>query len=256
MAKIGFIGTGGIAEAMVRGLAGEGHEIFVSKRSAATSAALADAFDEVQVMGNQAVLDAADDVFLCLMADQAEGVLGSVTFSPGQRIVSVMLGVDLAALNRLCTPVEEIAITIPLAFIRSGGCPLPVYPESRMLNDLFGARNVVIRLGEETALNPHFAATALCSTVFDQLKTGADWLGGLTGDKRAAESYVVALLSGFLANTPTDGATRIDAALASLDTEGGLNQTLRERMRGAGMNDRLREGLDSFRLRLNLPVKD
>ncbi|MEE9587974.1 MAG: NAD(P)-binding domain-containing protein [Hyphomicrobiaceae bacterium] len=255
MAKIGFIGTGAIAEAMVRGLAGEGHEIFISKRSAATSAALADAFSEVQVMENQAVLDAADDVFLCLMADQVEEALGSLTFCPGQCIVSVMLGVDLAALTRFCAPAEEIAITIPLAFIRSGGCPLPVYPESRMLNDLFGARNVVIPLGQEAALNPHFAATALCSTVFDQMKTGAEWLAGLTGDARAAEAYVVALLSGFLADTPTDGAGRIDAAIASLDTEGGLNQTLREQMRSAGMNDRLRDGLDSFRPRLNLPPK-
>jgi pyrroline-5-carboxylate reductase len=255
MARIGFIGTGAIAEAMVRGLAGEGHEIFISKRSTDTSAALADAFREVQVMENQAVLDAANDVFLCLTADQMEEVLGGIAFRPGQRIVSVMLGVDLAALARLCDPAEEIAITIPLALIRSGGCPLPVYPESQMLDDLFGARNIVIPLGEEAALNPHFAATALCSTVFDQLKTGAEWLADLTGDARAAEAYVVALLSGFLADTPTDGAGRIDAAMASLDLEGGLNQTLREHMRVAGMNDRLRNGLDAFRPRLNLPDK-
>lgn len=256
MAKVGFIGTGTIAAAMVHGLAGQGHEMFVSRRNAAVSAALAASLDEVRVLDNQAVIDAADDIFVCLMADQAEEVLGGITFSPGQRIVSVMLGVDLATLKRLCAPAEEIAITIPLAFIRSGGCPLPVYPQSRMLNELFGERNVVIDLGEEAALQPHFAVTALCSTVFDQLKTGANWLGDLTGDRRAAEAYVVALASGFLADTPSDGAGRIEAALASLDTEGGLNQTLREWMRAAGMNEQLREGLDAFRGRLGLPARN
>ncbi|MGO4851637.1 NAD(P)-binding domain-containing protein [Phaeovulum sp. W22_SRMD_FR3] len=255
MARIGFIGTGAIAEAMVRGLAGRGHEIAISRRSAAISSRLAEAFSDVQVMENQAILDRSDDVFLCLLADHADEVLRRIAFRPGQRVVSVMLGVNLATLTRLCAPAREIAITIPLAFIQSGGCPLPVYPDSAMLRDLFGARNIVIPLAEEAALSPHFAATALCSTVFDQLRTGAQWLGGLTGDPRAAESYVVACLSGFLAGTPADGAGRIDAALASLDTEGGLNQTLREHMRAAGMNDQLREGLDAFRPRLGLPAK-
>ncbi|NQV67649.1 MAG: NAD(P)-binding domain-containing protein [Rhodobacteraceae bacterium] len=32
--KIGFIGTGRIAEACVRGLAGKGHDIYITERSA------------------------------------------------------------------------------------------------------------------------------------------------------------------------------------------------------------------------------
>ncbi len=255
MAKVGFVGTGGIAEAMVRGLVGRGHRIFVSERSAARAATLAKAFPEVTVGTNQEVLDAADDVFLCLMAEVAEPVLSGLAFRPGQRVVSAMLGVDRAALRRLCAPAGEIAITIPLPFIRAGGCPLPVFPESAMLTELFGADNVVIPFADEAALNPHFAATALCSTVFDQLRTGAGWLASLTGDPAGAEAYVTALLAGFLAETPKDGAGRIDAALASLDTEGGLNQTLREHMRAAGANETLLAGLDGFRGRLGLPAK-
>ena len=55
MARIGFIGTGEITAAMVRGLTGQGHEILVSERNAKTAAALADAFSDVQVAGNLAV---------------------------------------------------------------------------------------------------------------------------------------------------------------------------------------------------------
>lgn len=253
MSHIGFIGTGTIAEPMIRGLAGRGHRIAVSRRSEQISAALEADIAEVTAMDNQAVVDASDDVYLCLMADAAEDALAALTFRPGQRIVSAMLGVDLAALRRLCAPAADIAITIPLGFIRSGGCPLPVYPESAMLTAHFGARNTVIPLADEAALAPHFAATALCSTVFDQLRVGAGWLGGVTGDPAAAESYVVSLLSGFLAGVPADGKGRIDEALSSLDTEGGLNQTLREHMRAGGVNERLTGGLDGFRARLGLP---
>ena len=253
MARIGFIGTGAIAEAMVRGLAGRSHEIFVSRRSESTSKALAAEFADVTAMDNQAVIDAADDVYLCLMDEVAVETLPTLSFRPGQRIVSAMLGVDIAALRRLCAPVEEISITIPLRFVRAGGCPLPVFPDSPMLVAHFGDRNLIIPLAEEAALNPHFAATALCSTVFDQLRTGSGWLASLTGDPKAAEAYVVALLSGFLADTPTDGEGRIDEALLSLNAEGGLNQTLREHMREGGANERLLDGLDSFRERLGLP---
>lgn len=63
-------------------------------------------------------------------------------------------------------------------------------------------------------------------------------------------------LAGFLAETPKDGAGRLDTALASFDTEGGLNQTLREQMRAACADTALLADLDGFRVRLGLPPRD
>lgn len=253
MARVGFIGTGEIAEAMARGLAGRGHSLVVTDRNAARAAALAAEIPELSVAGAQAVLDRSDIVFLCLMKRDAEAALGPLAFRSDHRIVSVMLSVPAADLARLCAPATEIAAAIPLPFIREGGCPLPVFPESAALRELFGDRNRIIPLASEDGLNAHFAASALCSSVVDHMKAGAEWLAGLTGDREGAEAYVVGLIAGYLAETPKDGKARLAAILESLDTPGGLNTTLREHMRASGANAALREGLDGFRPRLGLP---
>lgn len=234
MARVGFIGTGEIAAALARGLAGRGHEIVVSERGAGFAAALDAEIPELSVAANQDVLDRTDVVFLCLMERAAEEALTPLNFRRDQRIVSVMLAVDLATLARLCAPAKEISITIPLPFIRAGGCPLPVFPESTALAELYGDRNTIIPLGSEAAIPPHFAASAMCSSVYDHLMTGAEWLAGLTGDKAGAEAYLIALIGGYLAQTPLDGKDQLAAVLESLDTEGGLNTTLREHMRMRG----------------------
>lgn len=255
MARVGFIGTGEIAAALARGLAGRGHEIVVSERGAETAAALKAEIAELSVAANQDVIDSADIVFLCLKKPVAEAALAPLRFRAGPRIISVMAAVDLSTLARLCAPAREISITIPLPFIRAGGCPLPVFPESAALAELLGDRNPIIPLGSEAAIPPHFAASAMCSSAFDHLKTGAEWLAGLTGDKAGAEAYLVALIGGYLAETPLDGKDRLAAVLESLDTEGGLNTTLREHMRARGANAALVDGLDGFRERLDLPPK-
>lgn len=252
MAKIGFIGTGEIAAAQVQALSGQGHAILVSERNRTVAAELASAHSDVGIAPNQAVLDKSDIVILCLMAAMARQELPKLAFRPDHRIVSVMVDVGLAELGELCGPATSFTITIPLPFIARGDCPLPVYPDNGVLRELFGEKNPIIPLADEAAMNPHFAASAMCSVIFSQLRTASDWLSAHTGDAAGAEIYFASLIGGYLADTPKDGADRLGAALASLNTEGGLNQTLREHMRAAGANAALTAGLDGFTDRLGL----
>lgn len=250
--NIGFIGTGEIAAAMIHGLEGKGHAIFVSERNAHVAADLANEVPEVTVAPNQSVLDQSDVVFLCLMAGVAREVLPDLAFRAEQKIISAMVDVDLAALAELCAPATEIAITIPMPFIAKGGCPLPVFPESEALRALFGADNQIIPLSEEAAMNPHFAASALSSVLFSMLDTGADWLAAHTGDARGAETYVSSLFAGYFRHLPTDGDGRFAEVISALSTTGGLNSTLREHLKREGAYDTLLSGLDGFEERLGL----
>ena len=253
MARIGFIGTGEIATAMVAGLANQGHQITVSKRNVGHSAKLADRFNEVTVANNQAVLDDSDFICLALMKDVAEAVLPTLKFKDDQRIVSVMVDVDLDSLQSLCAPATDISITIPLPFIETGKCPLPVYPDTGSIRELYGERNMILPLNSQVALNAHFAATAMASGMIAQMQTLSTWLADLTGDATAAEIYVVGMLGGCASSLPVDGQQRLSEALQALSTEGGLNATLRAHLDNAGVQAALIEGLDSFRLRLGLP---
>lgn len=250
--NIGFIGTGEIAAAMVHGLEGDGHAIFLSERNKDVAADLSAEVAGVSIHPNQDVLDKSDVVFLCLMADVALEILPDLIFREDHQIISAMVDVDLEKLAELCAPATDIAITIPMPFIAKGGCPLPVFPESPALRTLFGEDNIIIPLAEEAAMNPHFAASALSSALFSMLDTGADWLGAHTGDARGAEAYVAGLFAGYFRHLQTDGDGRFGEVIASLSTTGGLNATLREHLKREGAYDALLSGLDGFEERLGL----
>jgi pyrroline-5-carboxylate reductase len=246
--RLGFLGTGEITAAMVRGLQGQGHTILISPRNAQVAATLAAEVAGVTIAPNEQVVAGSDVIFLCLMARVAEDVLPSLPFRAGQSVISVMVDAPLARLRQLRFPANDIAITIPLPPIAKGGCPLPVYPACAALDALFGDRNLILPQASEQALNAHLGASALCSPILDQLLTATDWLAAHTGNPAAAEAYIAAMIRAYLPEIATQG--DLAAALKKLSTEGGLNVTLRAAM--APAKDGLRRGLDGFHARLGL----
>lgn len=253
MARIGFVGTGKIAAAMVRSLAGKGHRICVSERNAETARALAAEIPEVSIARNQEVLDNSDVVILCLLKTVAGAVLPDLRFRDGHSVISVMVDVTNAALHDWCAPARDICTTIPLPFVAVGGCPLPVYPASEALEALFGADNLILPQTTEQALNAHFAASAMASAVMTQMREASDWLAGQTGNATAAEAYMIALFSGMFNGLEAGKSDQFEGVLQSLSTEGGLNATLRAKFEQGGVLDLVQDGLDGFRGRLGLP---
>ena len=247
--RVGFLGTGEITAAMVRGLKGQGHRILVSPRNTAVAASLAAEIPEVSIAPNDQVVEGSEVIFLCLLARVADEVLPTLPFRADQAVISVMVDAPLTKLRQLCAPATEIAITIPLPPIAQGGCPLPVYPASPALDALFGARNLILPLQSEAALSAHFGASALCSPILDQLATTTDWLAGFTGGPGSAEAYVAAMIRAYLPERASHG--DLAESLRKLSTEGGFNATLRAAMTPA--KDDLRRGLNGFRKRLGLP---
>lgn len=249
--RIGFIGTGEIASAMVHGLAGQGHQIMVSGRNADVAAGLAAAVPEVSIAENAEVVAGSEVVFLCLMADVARQVLPELVFHRGQAVISVMVDVPLDQLDSLCAPATDIALTIPLGAVATGGSMLPVYPESPALSALFGQSDTVIPVQSEQALNAHFAGSALSAPLLALMRSGAQWLGDQTGDAQAAEVYVAGVFEGFLRQMRTEG-LGFEALLQGLATEGGLNAHLKAHMLKAGAHEALAEGLEQLKPRLGL----
>lgn len=245
---VGFIGTGAIAASQVKALTGKGHSIWVSPRNLDMAAELAK-LPDVDIKSNREIAAEADTVVLCLLADVARSVIPDLEFKSSTKIISVMVDFTLAELQKTCAPAREIAITIPLPFIETGGCPLPVFPadQTGLVETLFGNTNTIIPVETENGLNAHFAATALCSTTLAQVQAASHWLSTHTGNAKSAEDYIAALIAAQFSTLPKGG---IKEALQGLSTEGGLNASLRAHMKSA--ENQLTEGLKSFEPRLKL----
>lgn len=238
--RIGVIGCGVIASAAVRGIAGDGHQITLSERSAHLSAGLAAEFDDVTVAPNQAVIDTSDVILLGLMAEVAVGVLEPLEFRKDQRVISFMAGATLKDVAALVRPAEAAAIVIPFPGIAKGGSPILVLGETDLVAALFGEDNRLFPLNSDAELSAYLCAQAVLSPVACIVGEAANWLGERIANRAAGEAFLRELVASSLSDSDTT--TLIDA----LNTPGGYNQRLRLHMEDNGLGPNLKAGLDKL----------
>lgn len=235
--RIGILGTGTIASAVVRAIAGDGHQITVSERSATRAAALAQDCACVTIAPNQTVLDRSEVVILGLLAETAAQVLPGLAFRPGQQVISLIAGARLAQLAPWVAPARAETVMLPYPSIAQGGSPILACGETALIETLFGARNRIHRL-DEAELTDWLAAQAVLSPVALLVRETAVWLATRSRDSAAGEAFLRDLVGTSLAAGP------VADLLVALDTEGGYNQRLRRHMERAEMVSDLRAGLD------------
>ena len=238
--RIGVLGTGTIATAVVHGIAGDGHQIVVSERSAANASLLAAAYDEVAVAGNQAVLDQSDVVFLGLMAEVAEKMLPGLSFREDQRVVSFMAGASKDEAADMVAPAVLEAVVMPFPGIAEGGSPVLALGGTELLEELFGARNAVYAVQSDAELAAYLSAQAVLSPVARMVETAGSWLAAREAVPGAGEAFLRHLVASSLQGTQS--AELIEA----LNTEGGYNQRLRVHMEEGGMVQDLQGGMDAL----------
>ncbi|MCF3595005.1 NAD(P)-binding domain-containing protein [Rhodobacteraceae bacterium LMO-12] len=238
--RLGFIGTGTIASAVVRGVAGDGHQIVVSERSVPLSSALAAEFDNVSVANNQGVLDQSDVVFLGLMAEAARGVLGALEFRADQRVITFMAGATLSEADAMVRPASAVAIMMPFPGIATGGSPIMMQGDAGLIEEIFGSRNTVFALKDADEMAAYLVAQAVLSPVARLVGDAAEWLGERVSDADQGEAFLRMLVASSLAGSAC--APLIEA----LNTPGGYNQRLRVHMEESGMGKALTAGLDGL----------
>ena len=248
MSPVGFIGTGHIAAPMARHLATKGHDICVSRRNADIAAKLAAAIG-ARIMDNQQVLDTCDIVVICLRPHIADEVLKTLRFRPDHRIISVMAGVPLERLRALCAPATEFEITFPVGCIEQGGCPLPAYPDTRILSELFGPQNPVFAVSSQDALDAYLSGCAFLPGLLDMLATASGQLAEKTGDVAGAEFYLTQLAAGYLSALPR-GAGQLACARDGLATPGTYSLAMTRSLHAENVHTGIATALNTFESRM------
>ena len=234
--RLGFIGTGTIASAVVEGIAGDSHQITVSERSRARSADLAARFG-VAVADNQGVADASDVLFLGLLPDQAAEVLPALRFRPDQQVISFMAGVALDTLSSLIAPATPVAVMLPFPGIARGGSPIIAMGQTDLIETLFTPKNSVYTVENDTELTAYLCAQAVLSPAVKLVSDAARWIAPKVTDPAQAEDFLRVLVgSSLMAND-------LAPLLQALNTPGGYNARLREHMDAAGVPEVLEAGL-------------
>lgn len=248
----GVIGVGAIAAAIVAGLCdgvATAPPMLLSPRNADVAAGLAARFPSARVQAdNQAVVDGADVLILCLRPGDAEAVLAPLRFRADQAIVSAMAGVAVERLAPLVAPARDIARAIPLPAVARREGATPIHPATEAARALFESLGGALTPPSVAAFDALSAASGTIAAHFAALDAIARWLSA-HGIPEADGTRHVAGVYSALATSLRDGRSFSEHA-AEFTTSGGLNALFRAHMAEAGTFDAVATGLDRVYARL------
>ena len=178
--KIGFVGTGTMSSAMVRGLstlAQPPSQIIVSPRNADKAAALQQEFPSIVSSGtsNQDVLDRSDLVFLGVLPRLAEEVCSALQFDAHHTVISLISTAPLASLREWCAPSEVgRAIPLPPVALHKGATILS--PPLPLSVQVFSALGTAVPVETEEQMKKMMPVTGLMGQFYAQQRSTQDWL--------------------------------------------------------------------------------
>lgn len=237
--RIGILGTGRIAAAMVQGWVSAGIDpasITCSPRNRQVAARLAAEFGVVAAASDADAVDRADVVILSVPPAAAEEVLASLSFRPTQRVVSVAAGVPLHALGPAARP-AGIARAMPTTAAAVGVTPIPILGGDGMVEEVLSVLGTLVPVADEAAFEVACVSLSTYAWVLDLLGRSAVWSfrNGLDPEASrvlAAETFAAA--GRMVADLPERPVHDIAKEAAA---PGGLAAAGLARLAGAGVNE-------------------
>lgn len=251
--RLGFIGTGTIAAAIVEGLhaASSRHSIILSPRNEATASHLAAQFADIQVAPtNQAVLDGSDTVLLAVRPQIAHSVLSELRFRPEHRVISIIPAVTLEYLRGITAPAAAVTRAVPLPSAARRQSPTPIFPADPEVKATFNELGVAIELDHEEEFEVFTTATAIMSSYFRFAETVASWMQGEGIAATKAQAFVSQMLRGLSGTAAGSPQSTFADLVVDHQTPGGLNEQVLNSLTEADAFKSLDHALDGILARL------
>lgn len=253
MQALGFIGTGTISAAMVRGLKASplaDWPVLLSPRNAELACALSASLPGVTVASdNQAVVDGAEMVILAVRPQVAEAVLRPLRMRADQTVVSLIAGLSIDTI-KFRTGAGKVCRAVPLPFVETCSDVIPVFPPDPEVLALFKALGTALPVADLATFEIYSASSALMGTYFGILETAEAWAIAEGLPPVDARAYLAGLFSN-LGDVLRDSKSSLHDLRVAHSTRGGLNEQVFARFSkaggGTGLRDALKSVLDRIR---------
>jgi pyrroline-5-carboxylate reductase len=252
--KLGFIGTGALASAIVTGLkslADDDLSILLSPRNERTAASLASRCSGVRIAAdNQAVLDGSGIVMLAVRPQVAREVLSELAFRPNHHVISLFGTLSRETVVPLTAPAGRVTRALPIPMVAQRQGATLVYPPDPLVSSLFGRLGKVIEVEDPAEFDALATATATFATYFRYLDTIQTWLQWHGVEHTRARDYVASLYKA-LGNAP-ESAPNTDFMHLSQEyaTRGGTNEQVLRELNERHLFNAISEGLDGVHRRI------
>jgi pyrroline-5-carboxylate reductase len=247
---IGFVGTGAIAEAMVRGLLSApavASKVVVSPRNVEVASRLATEFPAVHVAeDNQTVVDLSDILVLSVRPQIAEEVIRALRFRGRQPVISVIATMDRRRLFEWIDVGVILTQAIPLPFVANREGVTAIFPPDKETSALFASLGTAVECETKEEYDLLAVASALMETYLGVLENAVAWMEqqGMTGEK--ARAYLAPLFLSLAQAAVRNPHITLDVLKRGFSTPGGLNEQAFQDFSRLGGGDALRQAMNGI----------
>lgn len=243
MTRIGILGVGHLAEFLMRGAAGSGFSFLLSPRSPERAARLGAEFGATVAADNQAVVDGADLVLVCLPAADGLGLLRGLRFRAGQSVLSCMAGTRIAPLAEAVAPARAACAMMPGLANAYGMGPSLIHPDAPDWLPFLSACGPVHAVADEAAFTAATSFGALSGASFFLMDRLIRWFTAQGLEEGAARQLVAETLRGNAEVLLRDPAP-LSVIRRGIATPGGITEMLVSRLERDGGLSAWDHGMD------------
>lgn len=246
--KLGFIGTGKIASAIVEAICTSNHkevEILLSPRNEKNSKSLADKYINVRRADlNQQVLDQSQIIFISLKTDVYKDVLGDLEFRDDHQVVSLVPYSSISILKGLVSPATKISRATPLPTVVHHVCPVQVFNAGIEVKKIFSSIGQILEVETEKQFHAIWTLTGLISPYYDLMAAISDWAVENDVEKSIADKYIADMFHSLSLAASKSEHPDFNALSTHAATPGGLNEWAAGFVKSAGSHEAYKKAAD------------
>ncbi len=248
--KLGFIGVGRIANAVVTGFCTsnlENVEIGLSPRNNEISTDLTRTYPNVnRLESNQEVLDFADIVFISLSFNDTEKILNNLDFKSSHTIVSFVPYLGLSRIARAVSPASKICRAIPLPTVINHNCPIPIFNSSPEVTSLMDHIGKPFHINDENELHVLWTLSGFIAPIHSTLKELGDWAISKGAEVTVTNQYLIEMFYSLFFEHQKSGSENLEQFIQRSKTPNGMNEYSEKFIREKGGHQAYSEAADDL----------
>lgn len=228
--NIGFLGTGGIASAMARGIAVSPRfcgKIFLSvHKNRSRAHEIKELYpDKITITeSNQELLDNSEIIFPAVLPNVLENIASKLKFKKTHKIIHIAAGTKISKAAPWYAPASVIVRAVPLPFSSMNMGPVVIYGDDADCEETISILGSPVKVHSERDLEILASVTGLMVPYYGLVGEILGWCMGKGLDFRSSADYVCCMneaLSAFMRNECT---CDIDSFMKENTTPGGTNE--------------------------------
>ena len=248
--NLGFIGTGEITKAVVKGIINSQinfKKIYISKRNKNISKNLKKKNKNIVVLSdNQNILDMSNWVFLAVTPNVGLKILKKLKFKKSHTIISFISTIKMKKLKELINVDTKIVRAIPLPPIALGKGPVPIYPKNVKVKNFFNEIGECIEIKNENLSLNFWAISSLMAAYYELLSNASKWLNKKGLEKQLSKRYITSLFNALSAASFSKDIKDLDKLVKQSQTPKGLNEQTLKYLKKSGFYNKFNFSLDKI----------